>query len=243
MAATSDQTPTYPNGVLWSSNGVSSDYTYDTIPGIDETSTSTPSNQSPTYNAFLNMFNYPTNPSGNYNNPVPTPALAFSVCNGATDGYCNTQNISLFYNKYMTNYSASCDPQVSGIGGCTATEPPQPATPPAFYAAGLCTSYAGGSFGDWYLPAICELGPDSGGNICSSIEQNMVDSLSFLLSNTLPCTTPSGCIAGYYWSSTELSTNSQSVAWIQYFAPGGSIQVSSAKDLQFAVRCSRALTL
>jgi hypothetical protein len=246
VAATSDQTDV--NGIIWSSNGASgsSNYSFDIIPGIDETSTSTPSNQSPDYNAFLSMFNYPSNFSGTYTNAVPTPALTFSVCDGSTNGYCNTQNIALFYNKYQTNYSTSCNPQNGGSGGCTATEPTQPATSLAFYAAGLCTSYTGGGFTDWYLPAICEMGPDSGGNICSTtnVEQNMVDNLSFLLSNTVPCTTPSGCLAGHYWSSTEYSVVPQLVAWVESFASGGgSYQDGGDKLNQLGARCSRALTL
>jgi hypothetical protein len=85
--------------IIWSSNGsggATPNVSVDIIPGIDETSTS--SIESPAYTAFSGMFDYPTNPGATYTNPVPSPALSFSACNGATDGNCNTKNMLLFYN-------------------------------------------------------------------------------------------------------------------------------------------------
>lgn len=114
------------------------------------------------------------------------------------------------------------------------------------YAAGLCTATIA-TYSDWYLPAICEMGPDSGNNICSTtnVEQNMVDNLSFLLASSAPCTTPSGCLAGFYWSSTEYSPLPTEIAWNQYFASGGGSDQSFGVKGYFplGVRCSRALTL
>jgi hypothetical protein len=50
-------------------------------------------------------------------------------------------------------------------------------------------------------------------------------------------------LQGYYWSSTELSGNQGSDAWLQYFASGGgSAQPVAGKFLLLSARCSRALT-
>ena len=63
VATTSDQAAAYPNGIVWSSNGGtgggsggfdSVDVSYDTLPGIDETSTS--STGWPTYASFSLFF-------------------------------------------------------------------------------------------------------------------------------------------------------------------------------------------
>ena len=123
--------------------------------------------------------------------------------------------------------------------------------PPANYAAGVCVSYTGENYTDWYLPAICEIGPDSNGSGCTLGTQNMVDNLSFLLgdwSATTPsasCSPPSttDCLAGIYWSSTEISGAPQLGAWGQYFASSGSGQYGFGKGYRRGVRCSRALTI
>ncbi|HHR1366091.1 TPA: hypothetical protein ACS3GD_001628 [Legionella pneumophila] len=125
--------------------------------------------------------------------------------------------------------------------------------PPATYAAGVCISDTDGTHTDWYLPAICEMGPASNGSNCTAGTQNMVDNLSFLLGdpgNATPstsCTPPSGtkCLAGYYWGSTEFSGFPLVLAWVQIFrsvAAGGSYQGADYKFLKGGVRCSRALT-
>lgn len=114
---------------------------------------------------------------------------------------------------------------------------------PANYAAAVCTTYAAGGYANWYLPAICEMGPASNGSGCTVGFQNMVSNLSTLLSNTVPCTTPTGCLAGLYWSSTEYSGNPQGLAGLQYFSAGGSGQYGNGKFYQLGVRCSRALSL
>ena len=113
---------------------------------------------------------------------------------------------------------------------------------PANYAASVCSTYAAGDYTNWYLPAICEMGPASNGVNCTAGYQNMVSNLSFLLSDTVPCTSPSGCLAGYYWSSTENSEAPQVGALFQNFSGGSSSQRTYFKSGLLGVRCSRALT-
>ncbi|MCX7116336.1 MAG: hypothetical protein NTW94_00175 [Legionellales bacterium] len=219
IAALTDQAPAYPDGTVWSSDGMgSSNVSHDIISGIDETSTTlTPS-------------------------PALNPPTTLSACNGATDGSCDSNNIVTYYNDYRT-------------GGGT------PPTPLTDYSAGLCANYTIDSAGNapcvsgnacytgWFLPSICEMGPDSGNVICSTspVESNIVDNLPSLLGNGTEggaCIAGAGCISGDYWSSTEDSGNPQSSAWVEYFASGGgSFQDNFVKDLTLGARCSRALTL
>lgn len=112
---------------------------------------------------------------------------------------------------------------------------------------GSCAAYqcriifAGGGYTDWFLPAICEMGPDSGGPGCPANTPNMVDNLSFL--RDFACVGVQ-CLSGTYWSSTEFLVAPSSHAWRQDFAPGvGSNQGTSIKTNIFGVRCSRALTI
>lgn len=120
---------------------------------------------------------------------------------------------------------------------------------PANYAAAVCTTYTAGGYTDWYLPALCEMGPNSNGSGCFAGTPNIVDNLGLLLGdpNTNPdtsCSYGTNCLAGYYWSSTEYSISPQPGAWGEYFASGGgSVQNYLGKFVQLGVRCSRALTL
>lgn len=218
VAALTDQALAYPSGTVWSSDGTGSgNVSYNTIPGIDETSTTlTPS-------------------------PALNPPPTLSACNGATDGACDSNNIVTYYNYYRT-------------GGGT------PPTPLTDYSAGLCANYTIDSAGNapcvagnacytgWFLPSICEMGPDSGNSICSAspVESNIVDNLPSLLGDGNQggtCTAGAGCISGYYWSSTEDSGGPQGYAWSEYFASGGgSDQGVLDKSLTLGARCSRALT-
>lgn len=239
-----------PTSIIWGSNGagfVFSDVSYDVIPGIDEISTS--SAGSPTYTTpagpsgytFTDFFTttYPSN-------SVLPLSSAFSTCDGGTDGACNTNNILAFYNAWITNYSTTCDPNY-GSGGCTATSGPTSLT---YYAAGLCKATING-YADWYLPAICELDAVYGSVAACSGAQSMVANLSFLIGDpgagtpSISCNQPDGppagtdCLAGFYWSSTEYSTNPQYGAWSEYFDVGGSPQLYGDKDVHGGVRCVR----
>jgi hypothetical protein len=139
-------------------------------------------------------------------NPSTGPIAGQSACNGASDGSCDTINIVTYYN------------------GTSLTQ----------YASGLCKASIGG-YTDWYLPAICEMGP----NGCSGIP-NIVNNLSSLISPS--CMMGTSCLAGSYWSSTEQAANSQPYAWSENFASGSGSQFAGAKSDARGVRCSRALT-
>lgn len=232
VVTTTNQAALFPNGIVWSSNGGTGhgsggvnpiDVSYDKLPGIDETSTS--STSSPTYSTFATFF------SSTYTNSNPFSAASFNACNGRSDGFCNTGNILTFYNQLITHYNSL------GTAPFTASSGPTNAT---YYAAGLCSGTIN-SYSNWYLSAICELGYDTLnlGTGCGSSGaptlQNMQSSLVDFNNLNL--------LAGIYWSSTEVLGDSQFVVWNQFFASGGSsFQANDTKATQLAVRCSRALT-
>lgn len=242
VLSVSDLAHNYMEGAFWSSNGEPGavGWSYDIIPGIDTNSNS--SNSSPSYSLFLSMFDYPANPNGVYTNGEPNPALEFIACNGSKDGACNTQNILLFYSKYTTQQGSGCDPNANPLNtGCTVLELP---TQNLLYASGLCSSYAVGGYSNWYLPAICEMGPDYGSQgICdtSNVEQNIANNLSFLIGNQDPCTTTE-CLSGLYWSSTESALDPAVSAYAQYFLSNNIRQDIYQKSNRFGVRCSRYLS-
>jgi len=123
-------------GITWSSSGDNAN-----IWGIDNQST------------FLNPS--PNSPQATYIPPQ-------NNCYGATDGYCDTNNIYIYYTITQSFLIGT-------------------------YAAGVCKQISAG-YADWYLPSICEMGPNAGNTICSTIiiEQNMVDSLPALLQSPPP---------------------------------------------------------
>ncbi len=154
-----------------------------------------------------------------------------SVCDGKYDGQCDSGQILLHY----------------------------AAVNPAFYAAGKCDSFAGGGNADWYLPAICEMGPvGPAATGCAPGTPNMMTNLPNLLgvadSSTGALSTAcawgnnglssTNCLAGYYWSSTEASADAQYLAWGQFVdSVSGNVHVGVQKEGQLGVRCSRALSL
>ncbi|HHF0578356.1 TPA: hypothetical protein ACPHXX_000565 [Legionella anisa] len=229
VASTSDQAAPYPNGIVWSSNGGtgggvggsdSVDVSYDTLPGIAFASTS--SVGSPTYATFASFF------ASTYTNPNPFTSASFSMCDGMSDGSCNTGNAVTFYNQFITN-------NTQGNGGT----PPFTASPGptniTYYAAGLCKQTIA-TYSDWYLPAICEMGygvacGTSGAPTLQNMQSSLVDFNSLNL------------LGGLYWSSTEKSANPQFDIWEQFFSPTSSDQSDVPKLFQLGVRCSRALTL
>ncbi len=221
--------------IIWSSNGnsgASVDVSYDQLPGIGELSTTLSS--SPTFSGFQSFF------SLTYTNTNPFTSLSFKACNGSSDGLCNTDNILTFYNELITHY------EVLGTPPFTASNGPTLLT---YYATGLCTATIN-SYSDWYLPAICEMDAVNATVTCPAGTQNMLENLSFLIGDpnaTTPstsCSPPGGinCLAGRYWSSSEVSSVAQNQAWNEYFSTGGSIQFSNFKSGRLGVRCSRALT-
>lgn len=160
-------------------------------------------------------------------NPSTNQVTGQVACNGATDGLCNSDNIIAYYSPPTTD----------------------PAITSSFYASGRCRAPISG-YSDWYLPAICEMGPDSQGSGCAAGTQNIVNQLGSLVGDPnavspgTSCTYGTNCLAGGYWSSTENSNDPQYDAWYQLFASGGgSFQNYYLKVFQFGVRCSRALTI
>lgn len=230
-----EQAPRFPDGVAWSSNGANStSVSIDGIPGIAETSTT--GSSVPTYASAQASFNSTYSNSSTF--PFPSSG-SFSSCNGRTNGACNSANILTLYNTYVTNYGIGNSPYALSTGPTTTS----------YYAAGRCTATISG-YSDWYLPAICEMGPASPGSGCSASTQDIVSQLPDLLGNpgagtpSTSCTYGANCLAGNYWSSTEDSGNPTVRAWSQYFASGGrSFQLYGPKFNTLGVRCSRALTL
>lgn len=113
---------------------------------------------------------------------------------------------------------------------------------PATYAAAVCFNNTASSAnrGDWYLPAICELGTyneGAGGSNAecglsiANVETNLYN-FGFLsnLSTTL-----------FYWSSTEAFGLPEDLAWSQSFVGVGG-QSYGDKLFQNGVRCVRAFT-
>lgn len=92
------------------------------------------------------------------------------------------------------------------------------------YAAGLCFNVDIDGYTDWYLPAICELGPDV---FCNPGDQRIQTNLY---------NTGKGAIPATLWSSTYQDTK---FAWYEIFAsaPG-----QHFKYTQIPVRCVRLLT-
>lgn len=178
-------------------------------------------------------------------NPSPTMPFyphgtpEYISCYGNFDGVCTTRNIVSYYNYNRTNGKAP--------------------TPLKNYAAGLCSHYSvdasgnspcitGECYNNWYLPSICEMGPDTDGSGCISGTQNIIDNLPFLIGdpkeNPLSsCKLGMNCLVGDYWSSTEFSVNPKAMAWYESFASSGnSFQFNTIKAIPLGVRCSRILT-
>ena len=176
------QTDQAPDGVVWSSNGAGSAQaivSYDIIPGIGENSTTT--NSDPIYVDAQTSFNTTYSNTSTF----PFPSGSFSSCDGRTNGACNSANILTFYKAFVTNYGIGSSPYALSAGPTTTS----------YYAAGRCTATISG-YSDWYLPAICEMGPDSGGSGCSASTQDIVSQLPDLLGDPLAGDPSTSCKYG-----------------------------------------------
>ena len=194
--------------VIWSSNGISG-----TSADFDYTSIWGVAENSSSSVPFPNT----TEPSGQ--TAIQYPGQ--QNCNGNTDGACNTQNIYSYYNNIISSAPVST----------------------SYYAAGLCYQITADNSGSvpeatWYLPAICQLGPDEGGvsSGCTSNTENITTNLWLLgfVSNL--------ATNQFYWSSTQASSSPMSSAWYQEFRPGPVSQpFANVKFGEFSVRCVRAV--
>lgn len=236
VASLVDQAAPYLNSgpqttsIIWSSNGsggATTNVSIDIIPLITELSSDS------SYTAAQTNFNSTYSNEATY--PFPS-SNAFSTCNGGYDGQCNSNNIMVLYDAYQTGYGIGSSPYTLSVGP----------TSRSYYAAGLCTATIS-TYSDWYLPAICEIGPASNGTACISGTQNMVNQLPDLIGNLSAgtpgssCTYGANCLVGFYWSSTE-GTSSNVEAWSERFNSSGSTQFRVTKGNRIGVRCSRALT-
>lgn len=105
---------------------------------------------------------------------------------------------------------------------------------PANYAAGVCISYTDAeNHNDWYLPALCDMG--TGGCAAELQIQNIENNLNLLLGNS--CAFSPNCLAGVYWSSTEVPEAPQSTAWSHSFS--NRHQDYRIKFIHAGVRCIR----
>ncbi|MCW8385117.1 hypothetical protein OQJ15_02235 [Fluoribacter dumoffii] len=118
---------------------------------------------------------------------------------------------------------------------------PQAGVTSTNYAAGLCSDYTidssgnspcvtGTCYQNWYLPAICQMGPASNGSGCTAGTPNIVENLPSLIG----CA-QTGCLNGFFWSSTQFNTSS---GWMQNFSNSSS-QLGLTKSTAEAVRCVR----
>jgi hypothetical protein len=140
-----------------------------------------------------------------------TPPDGTDICNGATDGSCNT-------GKIMDQYPDS-----------------------NFSAAGLCYGITSDNSGEvppgtWYLPAICQMGGSGQGAGCSSdlpipnnIDTNLVQ-LGF-----------GGLEGTYWSSTESSSDPQYLAWWQYFISNSGSNQGHDYKDNPYVgIRCSRA---
>ncbi len=112
-----------------------------------------------------------------------------------------------------------------------------------------CTAGTTGCYDDWYLPAICQLGPNNwlypNATDCSPTGTYNIQQQLFVPS--IPNVNLSTSV--YYYSSTQYSGDPATIpvgtsAWVQYYASGGGSGqgFSGSKDYLMNVRCVRGLT-
>jgi hypothetical protein len=196
-----------PPGVIWSSNGAGG-----TNPDVD-------------FSQIWGIDDTSNTFTPSPGSPTATLFQGQVNCDGVNDGPCDTNNIVVFYSPPHTN----------------------PAVNLNFYAAGFCKKTidssgnspcsVGTCYSDWYLPAICELGPfsNSGSGTCVSLTMNMQVQLF------------EASIGGFasgsnYWSATTSLVNNPLMAWFESFVTSSSTQLTDLKRSQDSVRCVRTIT-
>jgi hypothetical protein len=104
-------------------------------------------------------------------------------------------------------------------------------------AAGNCynSNNGGVTRGNWYLPAICEMGPSGEGAGCGAGQANIISNLVSLGFGGLT-------VGGDYWTSTEYSGFPSSVAWYEFVVSNGnSAQFGIDKKDFLDIRCARVV--
>ncbi|QDK38453.1 hypothetical protein [Bdellovibrio sp. NC01] len=137
-----------------------------------------------------------------------------NTCTGKTDGVCNTNLIETYY---TTNYP--------GLGR-------------SHYSPGICLNSANGGYTDWYLPAICELGPDSGsyGTGCGTTANPIIQNVATNIVNYNM--TVLGIVnTDAYWASTTNSAGG-GWRWAHNFVNGNISQITATPA---HVRCARTI--
>lgn len=162
-----------------------------------------------------------------------TSTSPLSVCDGGTDGACNSQQIVDYYNTH--------------------------GQPLDSYAAGLCHGITHDNSGDvsqgtWFLPAICQLNSNanSGGSDshsgCDISTPSIYTNLYAL--GFLSDLREGGSVysIGNYWTSTECSGESDTgcldttgYAWSQNFSDMNNA-FTAPKDFALGVRCVRTMS-
>jgi hypothetical protein len=216
-------------GIIWASNGQSGQYSEDFMPFISESS-------GPTYLAAQGAFNAEYTNAGDPGYEYPA-ANEFTTCTGNVQGSCNTDNIILYYNRFITNFVVAHQPTLSlGV------------TNPSYYAVGVCAASTAGNHSDWYLPAICEMGYFANGfdancgaqsdPTTQNMQSNLID-----FSQSSASVYASLVAANYYWASTVDNSDPGGSAWAQKFDTPGSSSIQGVQDKDdntYGVRCVRA---
>lgn len=113
------------------------------------------------------------------------------------------------------------------------------------YSARVCTTYSGGEYEDWYLPAICQMGfGGTDSNFDCGASPGAILNIQYNLLVTNPAQNFNFVNGSRYWSSTASERESPDIAWFQQFAVGGGngAQFANGLDATYGVRCVRTIT-
>jgi hypothetical protein len=158
-----------------------------------------------------------TSPSPNKSStPSATLMLGQLNCNATQDGACNTQNLVVAYGK-NTNYPAGYCKQPLSFS----------------YGKNVCKSSGSvDCYQDWYLPAVCDLGPFD-----STSKEGYYPTFDHSLAcinptDNIGSTAASVTITGNFWSSVTSSNDSTKI-WQEQIPSQQSSTVSSTIKSQF----------
>lgn len=150
-----------------------------------------------------------------------------------------------------TEYSLYGEPTTSamysGTNGLSNTQAMVAQYGAGIYSATVCTSYSGGEYLDWYLPAICQLGfgsVDLSFDCFSSTSADYVPNIQANLLKRNPTQSFNFVNYNLYWSSTASDLHDPSgAAWAQQFVVGGGngAQAYGPVLSTLGVRCVRAI--